>query len=417
MPSSLSYTPPRRFDDDSDPSPVRRRHVLYIPGYDPDAKARSRSLFVRELIRYGRRFGLVQRDVTRPEELPDVPGSRWHVTAARDDWTTETTYDVLLWDDLVRRDFRRPVAFIIARALATALHALMSGLTLRLFRMNWIFASVTIYPVVMVLLLGLLAAGAGLIALLAAGAIGLHPAWGALAGVVLAAGVVTTARGFFGRWYVWHLLRDWLFNWDHGRGARSDYWARVERFAEHLVSIATTSDADEILVVGHSSGAGMAVEIVGRALERDPRLGRHGPDIAVATLGTSHPVSAMNNGADAIRGLLRGVMTEADVLWVEFQAPQDWLNAAGFNPVRMLPLGLSEAECHNPVIRSALFRDVTSQATYRAILKSPFRLHFQFMMANEKPGAYDYVMMLLGPMRLSARVRDPDGAERLSAAA
>ena len=134
------------------------------------------------------------------------------------------------------------------------------------------------------------------------------------------------------------------------------------------------------------------------------------------TIGTSLPVAALNRRAGAIHRSLARLMREPDVLWAEYQAPQDWLNAAGFNPLRSLPLGLPEAECRNPVIRSARFAEITSEQTYRSMLRSPFRMHFQFMMANDLPGEYDFVAMTVGPVGLAERLRDPEAAAHLRVA-
>lgn len=414
MARTISYWPPGRREGASRGGAVRRRHVLYVPGYDHEARSRSRSLFVRELIRYGRRFGLTERAVGKVEDLPDVPAVRWTVRAAKDDWATDTVYDVLRWDDLVEADFRKSVALRILARLIGAVDALVTSLAYRLYRLNWVFAAVGTYPLAMILLLGL---GAALVGTLAAWLVALLGAprpvsW--LLGLVATVGLVLFARPHFGRWYVWHLLYDWLFNWEHGNGRRPDYVARVDRFAAHLIHVARTTEADEVLIVGHSSGAGMAVETAARALEKMPELGRSGPEIAVLTLGTSLPAAALNSRARAIHANLARVMTAPDLLWVEYQAPQDWLNAAGFNPVRALPLGLAEKACCNPVIRSPRFAEITSEQTYRTMLKSPFRMHFQFMMANDKPGEFDFIMIVLGPMRLSERIANPDRAAALA---
>ena len=39
-----------------------------------------------------------------------------------------------------------------------------------------------------------------------------------------------------------------------------------------------------------------------------------------------------------------------------------------------------------------------------------FRVHFQFVMANERPNAYDFFMIVCGPIPLTARMADPDAA-------
>ena len=40
-------------------------------------------------------------------------------------------------------------------------------------------------------------------------------------------------------------------------------------------------------------------------------------------------------------------------------------------------------------------------------------MHFQFMMANDRAGAYDYYMAVLGPMTLAGRIDDPEGSASL----
>lgn len=417
MANPLSYTPARWLTAPQGRRDVARRHLIYLPGYDPEAKTRARSLFVRELVRYARRFGLSDRTVSRVEDRPEVPGLRWHVRAARDGWATETIVEVLRWDDIVDRDFKRSVATRIGLMLVGMVDYLFSGVLVRLFRMNWKFACVIIYPFTMITALGLVAAGLGY----AAARVGalLLPAQlpefvPALLGIAVAAALVAAIWPFFDRLYVWHLLHDWVFNWQHGNGVRRDYEERVDRFAAHLADLARTSDADEILVLGHSSGSIMAVETVARALALDPDLGRVGPELSLLTVGSCLPLVAFNPRAETCRRDLARIMTSEAVHWVEYQAPQDLLNSAAFNPMRDLDLGIAEAACANPAIRSSRFRDITTEATYRTMLKSPFRMHFQFLMANEKPGDYDYILMALGPTRLADRVRRPDEANALA---
>lgn len=407
MAKTLSYTPPGRAAGPQ-AGPVRRRHVLYVPGYDPEAESRSRMLFVREFLRHAKRFGLAERAVAPVERVADLPGTRWQVRAAGADWATDTTFEVLRWDDIVQRDFARPVATRVALLLVGFLDSLVSGVMIRFFRLNWKFGGVILYPFLMICLLGVVGLGLGLGVARLLGALVNLPGWAGLAVVLaLAAATFAAVSPLFERWFVWHLLHDWVFNWQHGNGKRADYEARVDRFAAHLARVARTSDSDEILVVGHSSGSVMAVEIVARALERDPELGARRPAVALLTIGSCLPLVALNPRARRCRDGIARILTSAAVLWVEYQAPQDWLNFSGFNPVRDLGLGVPEADCANPVIRSARFRETMDPATYRAILYRPFRMHFQFLMANARPGEYDYPMIVAGPLPLSERVRRP----------
>ena len=54
---------------------------------------------------------------------------------------------------------------------------------------------------------------------------------------------------------------------------------------------------DEILILGHSSGALSAVEVTARVLARDPHLGTGATTLALVTLGSGLPLVAMQGMA------------------------------------------------------------------------------------------------------------------------
>ncbi len=56
-------------------------------------------------------------------------------------------------------------------------------------------------------------------------------------------------------------LDDWVFSWDYLHGRRPDMEARLDQFARQLVTSARDTQFDEIVVVGHSLGATMAVSV------------------------------------------------------------------------------------------------------------------------------------------------------------
>lgn len=411
MSAPLSFTPASWAAEGPASGPVRRRHVLFVPGYDPEGQSRYRMLFVREMIRYGKRFGLVKREISRVEKLPDLPGLRWRTEVAAEGWSTETVYDVLRWDDVVLADFRRPLPLVIVLLFGGLLYGLLTGIVIRCFRLNWKFGGVVVYPSVMVaaalaVSLGLGAAVDALLALFVPA--GELARWALVLGT---AGLVFCALYPLGeRWFVWHLMHDWVFNCQIGLRWKPAYEARAERFCEHLLAVAAVGGFDELLVVGHSSGATLALDVVGRALERDPQLGRRGWALALLTVGTCMPLTAFNPAAIPYRRRMARVMTCPDIVWAEYQAPQDWLNVSGFNPVRDVTLPIAPADCLGPLIRSSRFRDTVDEATYRSIVYRPFRMHFQFLIANDRPGEYDYIMMATGPLTLRERVRLGPGA-------
>lgn len=431
MSKPVSHTPPGL--PEPRPGRVARRHVFYLPGYDPEARSRYRLLFVRELTRYAKVFGQAKRAVGRAEAEPllgtDPQGEplvqTWRVAAQAESAGAATTYEVLLWDDLVARDFARSKFVSSALLLAGTAHAIAAGKLVTFYRLHWKYGNVILYPFVMLLMLAA-AAGAAAYAVHAAlgegGALGLSlpalvtvPA-GLLAGLAgLAAMEAALNRIFF-----WQLLNDWVFNWQHGQGWRGDYERRLDAFADHALArlralAAAGPPPDEILIVGHSSGALTAVEVAARLIARDPRLGgTDGPSLGLVTLGSGLPLVALQPRARRLRAEIASLVTCRRLVWVDYGAPQDWMNFPGFNPAADLDLGLgADALVANPIIRSARFREIISPETYRRVRFRPFRMHFQFLMSNDRPGEYDFFDMTLGPRRLLDRVLDADGEDSL----
>jgi pimeloyl-ACP methyl ester carboxylesterase len=404
----IAFTP-RQVSRDPD-RPVARRILFYLPGYDPDGERRYRTLFLREIRRYARVFGVPFPCISRPVASADGLSQSWTVVAEDGAGRTRTEYDVLLWSDLVRRDMARS-HWVGAGLNAVAIaQAAMDGTLLRLYRANWKCANVLVYPFVMslVLLVGLLlfaALGHGILGYDHFG-VGLAlPVWlplliGGIAGLV---GLRFLAPRL-DRAFLWQLMHDWVFHRQHARGRRPDYRARLDAFADHALARIRHGDYDEILLVGHSTGGLAAVELVDRMLAKDPRLGREGPVLSLLTIGSCLAIVALQPGADDTRAEIARLVACPRLDWVDFQAPQDWMNFPGFLPSRDLPLGLSEAEVLNPIVRSAKFKEIIDGEIYRQIKLRPFRMHFQFLMANDRAGVFDIFALTLGRRTLRTRV-------------
>ncbi|PIU11883.1 MULTISPECIES: alpha/beta hydrolase [Methylobacterium] len=413
--TSLSYTPPAL--QAGRPGPVRRRHVFYVPGYDPEGCTRYRQLFVRELMRRAKRFGEGKRALSTAETSADGLVQSWSVGAHPPTQGAETGYDVLLWDDLVRRDFKRSRVVSIGLLLAGTLHMLCTGTLIRLYRLSWKYGNVIFYPFVMLVLLTLVSVCLGTLVHAHLGGWFDHglnlPHWLSLtAGVAAGIAWIVALERVLNRIFFWQLLNDWVFNWQHGQGLRPDYEARLEAFTglvlTRIAALAASAEPpDEVLIVGHSSGALTAVEVAARILARNAGLGIDGPSLGLVTLGSGVPLVALQPNAHRLRAEIAGLVASSRLVWLDVQAPQDWMNFPGFNPLRDIPLDLRGEAPANPLIRSACFREIMSPERYARVHRSPFRTHFQFLLANDRPGAYDFFAMTLGPQRLRERVLAP----------
>lgn len=374
-------------------------------------------LFVRELTRHAKRFGEPKPRISRATLSENGLVQSWNVAAQPKTGGAETSYDVLLWDDIVARDFARRRILSIGLLMIGSLQAVATGMMLRFYKLNWKYGNIILYPFVMVLLLVI---ATGLMAIFVQAHLGngfAHslgwPVWttvpiGLLAGVAC----IWALEGLLNRIYFWQLLNDWVFNWQHGQGLRPDYERRLDAFADHILGrlaafAAEGTTVDEILILGHSSGALTAVEVGARVLERDPEIGSGAVSVALVTLGSGLPLVALQPRAVRLRAEIARLVTSRRIVWADYQAPQDWMNFPGFNPVEHLALDLGGQAPTNPLVRSAKFREIISPETYRKVRWRPFRMHFQFLIANDQRGDYDFFAMTLGPQRLRDRVLTP----------
>src|SRR5262249_8011847 len=146
-----------------------------------------------------------------------------------------------------------------------------------------------------VLTLGLIAA------LTAYGAKGL--AAGLAFGVLSAAGWIRFGRWAEGKVQMTWLMRSTRFILRQARGQTADLEARPANFARRVEAVLDESEVDEVLVIGHSSGAMLAVSTVARALRRRGDAAG-GPALSLLTLGECIPMLSYQPGASAFRAEL-----------------------------------------------------------------------------------------------------------------
>ncbi|MFC3694247.1 hypothetical protein [Chenggangzhangella methanolivorans] len=390
---------------------VRRRHLVYVPGYDPRDPDLYRRLSVFELRRFAKLWGVVvdvdRDDVTRTP----TPSLSWRARLTAGDARVETTYETLRWDDLVRRDFAAPLLATLVRSLRTGVEVIVTGLLWRIWRAAPWCAVAWFYPMLTVIALFALSVWGGVaIADLVAG----HgaPVLGVLVGVALGLalllGVVAALRRS-GSFLV-HLIDDGRSQRRYATRADRELDARVDAFAARIREIVEARAADEVLVVGHSSGSFVAIDAIARAYEASPDFAR-GSNFALLTVGASELLVAFHPRAGWFRERIRRLAIEPSLFWAEVVGPWDTLNFPHRDPVTELGLDVP-ADRPNPTFRRAFLTKMLGQHSIKSLQKGwrVFRAHFQFVMANEVRGPYDYFSLVLGPWTARSQfARTADG--------
>lgn len=379
--------------DSTDAEGAFRRHVLYIPGYDPFPPRRYRELYRTE--------GAAQAAISG-YELSIAPRTGetygWKVAARIEGRPAEAEVEVLVWSDLVQASMTRGIIGTYGQLLRTAWLYLASGALRRLIRLRKGPMIAALYPAVALALQALVA--------LLAGAAVLWLTWGAPWGLgwALAAALVWAVlegfRRIDHRLYAYYLMHDYAFTTIEGGAYPAILEARLAAFRGR-VRAALASGVDEVLLVGHSSGVHLGVSVLADLIREGLPAG---PALGFLSLGQAVPMVSFLPGAGRLRGDLAYLSQRDELTWVDVTAPGDGCSFALCDPVAVS--GVAPEGQRWPLILSAAFTQTLSPERWEVLRRQFFRLHFQYLCAFDRPGDYDYFRITAGPLTLAERYRE-----------
>lgn len=371
-----------------------RRKVLYLPGFDPVPPRRYREIYRREARLQAGISGY--RIALAPRRKAEHFG--WDVTAEFDGQSSEARIEVLVWDDLVQQSMQQGIAGTYLQLVQTVWAYLGSGALFRLMRLRRGPVIAALYPIAALTLQALtallLAAFAGWLVAGVAGVLAGLAAAGATGWLILVA-----FRRMDHRIYAYYLMHDYAFAARHGGAYPPELETRLADFADRVAE-ALAGDHDEVLVVGHSSGAYLAVSLLSDLL-RASRVPPEGPALALLTLGHVVPMASFLPRSDRLRNDL-AYLSESDALfWLDVTAPGDACCFGLCDPVAVT--GVAGPGQRWPLVISAAFTQTLSPEMQRQLRHRWFRKHFQYLHAFDRPGDYDYFAITAGPLPLATR--------------
>ncbi|WP_299145551.1 hypothetical protein [uncultured Tateyamaria sp.] len=383
------------------PHSVAQRRVFYIPGYDPIHPRRYRELYRKE--------GAAQATISGYDlHLQPKTGDGhygWQVDAEMAGAATHTDMDVLVWSDIVRDSMETSIPGTYAQLARTAWTYISTGALRRLMRLRKGPVIAALYPVGMLLFQLLVAlAVATLIWRGGAWLAGSVGAWaGAALGVIAMVAILRWFKSKDGKFFAYYLMHDYAYS-AASRGANpAPLEARMAAFADSIAEALGDTDIDEVLVVGHSSGAHLGVSIMADLI-RAGRVPAQGPALSFLSLGQVVPMVSFLPDAHRLRADLQYLSSRSELAWVDVTAPGDGCAFALCDPVSVS--GVAPADKRWPLVFSAAFTQTLSPERWSELRWRFFRLHFQYMCAFDRPKDYDYFQITAGPITLRERYAD-----------
>lgn len=393
-------------------APVRARRVFYIPGYDPIHPRRYRELYRKE--------GAAQAEISNYDLslTPQPPASGgtgqrpygWQVSAEIDGQEVRTEFSVLVWSDIVRDSMDASILGTYLQLIRTAWIYISSGTLGRLMRLRKGPVIAALYPVAMLLIQALLAlvllwaCVAGWSAAMAlvverVQGLALLPGWGI--GAVAALALLRWFKKQDGKFFAYYLMHDYAYSAASRGENPKDLETRIAGFKREISAALQAGDIDELLVVGHSSGAHVGVSVLADLIREG--LPDTCPEIGFLTLGQVVPMVSFLPYASRLRGDLRYLSQREEIAWIDVSAPGDGCAFALCDPVAVS--GVSPPDKRWPLVFSAAFTQTLSPARWAELRWRFFRLHFQYLCAFDRPGDYDYFRITAGAQTLRQRYK------------
>ncbi len=378
---------------------VRRRRLYYVAGFDPASPRKYHALFTEQSARQGEITGA--RFSVGPMEPRGEIVTGWTIHAEHPGGErVEVDYRFLHWFDIVREVWPKDGLGLYVAAWRALIDYYRSGimrLALKQARVVYITALAPVVVCTAFLLLSAIAVAA-LASAGAVAAVALGWPWvlGAAPPLLLVLGIPWLWSRLDKVLPVGWIGRGMVSMTAAARGEIPELDRRAGAFARELARAAEEPGWDEILVVGHSMGGQLACGALGKALQLDPGLGDG--RVSLLTLGSLIPLYSMTSHDPVFWRDVKTLKEANGVFWLDITSPSDPGSTGAIHP--LAGLGLGEPE-DRPVRRSPRFHLLMPES-YRRLRQDPLGFHFQYLMATERAGGYDYFRLTAGPERLTA---------------
>jgi hypothetical protein len=373
---------------------VSRRAVFLVGGYERNDAAGFFRRIGRELDRF-RTCWSVEATLGTPAAASDAVATTATADYRGPDGVCRSEITFLSFDDIVKHDGVRPFAVRLLAYLVAFVDYVFSGTMLRFFATNWRFALYFLYPFVMLAFFAWLGTAvyrlAGLLPL---------PGGPVLPALVGAAVAYAVGRFIGRRYFVFHLMDLWSFSREHLHCRRPEMDARIDAWAGLIEDRVSAAAYDEVLLVGHSTGGALILDVAHQLAERLVREGRP-VNFKLVTVGSTSLKVALHPAARRARGRLQALARHAEIHWTEFQALTDIINFYKCDPYARAGLTHQRTDTF-PRQFQVRIREMLERDAYKRVKKNFFRVHYQFISANSRRYFYDFFMICCGTRPIEA---------------
>lgn len=372
---------------------VKRRAVFYIPGFDPRRPSYYYNLYKSESNKQSKINGL-DFDIGELEKIDDSC-FKWSIdsTDKSSGDQTHTDYHFLYWGDIVKKYWFKST-YEILWALCFLLSNIISVIIVAkevyckqkrmivpyIGPILMIILSFSILPIFWFITLKILPVNSEFV-------------WIFIASILvfmISSIVIKILLLQYSKYNLLWLFRLYVFILKfslNNQVLESKSYDMANRIFRTLIE----QDFDEILIVAHSAGTIVSVDVIHRVLEL---LAQNNYDkkLTLITLGQCIPTVSFNPHAHFFRNSLKSLGSNLQLSWVDYSAPSDGACFSLIDPIKAS--GITETSEANPVLKSPRFHTLYDKTKYSKM--NFYNKHFLYLMSTDYAGGYDYFKITAG---------------------
>ncbi|MGH6763523.1 MAG: alpha/beta hydrolase [Phyllobacterium sp.] len=377
---------------------IKKRLILNFPGYEGLHPNAIRGRYLNSAADFGRLWHARTEATAITGEGPDLASFRIRSKGAN--WETETEFCQFGSADIFDLYTARSTPVRLFTGGRAFLNIVFTGTFWRYARTAWRFSLFFLWPFLLTVLLTLIFLGVSLLPLMF-GLGPVHLVWSVPGAIAISALLL--------RWpgeklFMSYLLDDWSAAYDRIHGTNPALVGKRKAFADYMLRKLRETDADEVVIVGHSLGTVPLVEAIADVWRRDPAVFERIP-VSVLSVGSCLLMIGLHPKAGKLREDARIVFGETPVIWAEFQSLTDIIHFYKTDPVEVLRI----EGAAKPVISAIKFRNVHSAKRYKRAKGNFFKMHLLFIKGAQMRQAYDIAMFHQGPFPFRHLVIDNRG--------
>ena len=367
------------------------RRVYYISGFDPRGARFYHRLFREESKKSAALSGA--KIETGKRKVLDNDITQWQVDAVWDGQPYKIDYRMMTWDDAMKRYWVNNVWVLILKTMRMYFAHMKSGIFAKFKRAGIGPFYFSLYPFVYCISGLLIAVLLGLFTYVLVSAVSSRVWLAVIFGMAAAYLFLRFAVKIGEKMGVWWVMQSTFL---HGRWSEKplpELERKTQVFAERIIQDQIDSPVNEIILVGHCTGAMLTVAVMSKILDLQHDGLKN--KLSVMTLGQSIPYLSYSAHAHHFRKMLQAFANNKLFPWFDMGARVDPLCFQQVNPAEADGVLLEDANV--PYRLAVRPYKMFSKEKYNILKKNKLRMHFQYLMAADIATDYDYFEIVTGP--------------------